>query len=310
MPTASTLRNRLLNKVRLRHLLVFAKTAELQSVKRAAQAVGISQPTATQVLLDLESMLEVTLFLRHSQGMSLTPAGAALMPLVRRILGLVDDTASQAAALAQGSQGIVRVAAISAAIGGAFGQAATRFADVHPEVTLQLLEANAQVQTQLIANGEIDCAICREPEVLPAGWQFTPIWKDRFAIVANRQHPLAGKKSVGMRQLLQATWLVTPISVAARQAFDENFDSQSPALRKFSITTTSPSMVMGILQRESLLSLLPYSLAGQGLASGQLVEIRGPKAFPLGPIGLLVPTQERGAAVDKLAAFLRRTRSV
>lgn len=306
MPTASTLKNRLLNKARLRHLLVFVRVADLQSVNRAAQAVGVSQPTATQALMDLESLLEVTLFLRHAQGMTLTPAGAALIPSARRILGLVDDTASQAAAIAQGSQTIVRTAAISAAISGPLARVAPGFAQAHPEVILQLQEANFDAQTHLIADGDIDCAICRAPTTIPSGWTYTPLWHDRFAIVANPQHPLAHQTGVQLAQLLEATWLVTPTSLAARQAFDEHFDSQTPHLRKYNVVTTSASMIMSILEREPLLVLLPHSLGEQALSTGRLVEIQWDKTLALGTMGMLVPNTKPGVALDKWTRYLAR----
>ena len=184
--TATTLRNRLLSRARLRHLQVFVKVAELRTVKRAAESVGITQPSATQALGDLEQLLGLRLFLRHSQGMLLTPAGLALLPLVRKALGQIDELATETAALAHGSNAVVRVAAISAAIGGGLGDAVAAFAHQHPYVLVHLEEADAARQAGLLADGELDCAVCRVPAVLPSGWSFTPLWPDRFAIVAGR----------------------------------------------------------------------------------------------------------------------------
>ena len=46
----------------------------------------MAQPSASQSLAELESLLQTPLFLRHSRGMSLTAAGRALLPLARRLL--------------------------------------------------------------------------------------------------------------------------------------------------------------------------------------------------------------------------------
>jgi Bacterial regulatory helix-turn-helix protein, lysR family len=75
---------------------VFVKIAELQTVKRGAEAVGSSHPSATQALVDLEQLLDCQLFLRHAQGMTPTPAGIALVPAARKALALVDETATHA----------------------------------------------------------------------------------------------------------------------------------------------------------------------------------------------------------------------
>ena len=305
--TATTLRNRLLNRARLRHLHVFVKIAELQTVKRASDAVGISQPTATQALADLEQLLEAPLFLRHSRGMSLTVVGAALLPLARRSLGLIDDTATQAAALIQGSNMVVRVAAISAAIGGPLGRAVPEFVRKYPDVLVQLQEADAARQAALVADADVDCAVCRVPAVLPDGWCFTPVWKDRFAIIAGPAHPFIRKRRIGMDELLSATWLVTPTSISSRAVFDAFFARAQSNVRKYNVLTASPAMVWNLLTQEPLLALLPLSIVERLVESGQLVEIAWSERLPIHEIGILAPGQGRRPALDRFVDFLQQS---
>lgn len=308
MPTSSsTLRNRLLARARLRHLHLFVKIAELQSVKRAAEAVGITQPSATQALADLEDLLSLTLFLRHAQGMSLTAAGEGLLPLARRIIELVENTATTAAALASGSQAVVRVAAIAAAVGGGLGQALHAFAQTHPEVLVELQEADAMRQKELLGAGEVDCAICRTPAVVPSGWVFHPLWPDRFAIVASPAHPLAGREDVRMADLLAATWLVMPSPIAARLAFDRLFEGQPGTPATFNVVTTSSNLLWDLVERQGLLTLAPLSVVRQLLASGRLREVCSPHQEPLGDLGLLAPLEVRSSALQRFIDFLNDT---
>ncbi|WP_348067669.1 LysR family transcriptional regulator [Polaromonas sp.] len=302
--TATTLRNRLLNRVRLRHLHLFVKVADLHTVKRAAEAVGISQPTATQTLADLEHLLEVPLFLRHAHGMRLTAAGDLLLPLARRSLQLIDETATYAAAMAQGSRTVVRVAAISAAMGGALGRAIPDFARAYPDVLVQLQEADAARQAALVANGDVDCAICRAPAVLPEGWSFTPVWDDRFVVVAGPAHPLARKRSTSMAELLEATWLVTPASVAAREAFDALTAQASGKVNTCNVVTASATMVWRLLSQQPLVALVPRSMVERLIEVGQLVELPWPLQLPLGPIGILAPVGEAGQALNLFIGFI------
>ncbi len=304
-PSATTLSNRLLARARLRHLHVFVKVADLQMVKRAADAVGITQPSATQALADLEALLECPLFLRHAHGMALTAAGELLLPLARRMLGLVEDTATRAAGIAQGAVSVVRVAAISAAIGGQLGDALPAFARLHPQVLVELVEADAKRQAELMAQRDIDCAICRCPPVLPAGWAFTPLWPDRFGIVARATHPLAGRRRVSMDDLLAHTWLVPPSSIAARPAFDRFFGEHSAAVRHYSVISASPMMLWTLLTQEPLLTLVPESVVQRFLQTGQLTRIAWSAPMPFDPIGVLVPETGRGPALNGLLEFLQ-----
>lgn len=84
--TPSVLFNRLLGRVRLKHLQLAIAIADLQSLHRAAFAIGLSQPAATHALAELESALGGPLFERHSKGMRLTGLGDAVLPLLRASL--------------------------------------------------------------------------------------------------------------------------------------------------------------------------------------------------------------------------------
>lgn len=303
--SATILRNRLLSRARLRHLHLFVKVAELQTLKRAAEAVGITQPSATLALADLEQLLSCPLFLRHSQGMALTQAGELLLPMARRMLGLVDETATRAAEIAQGAVGVVRVAAISAAIGSHLGKALPAFARTRPDVLIELIEADSSRQSGLVANGEVDCAICRRPPVMPAGWIFLPLWPDRFGIVAGTAHPLARQRRVAMPDLLAHTWLVAPSSIAARGVFDQFFAEAPAEVRHYSVVSASPTMLWMLLKQAPLLSLVPLSVMQCFLEAGQLAQIAWAAEMPFDSIGLMTPEVDRGPALNAFMAFLQ-----
>ncbi|WPG41523.1 LysR family transcriptional regulator [Variovorax sp. EBFNA2] len=303
-PTATVLRNRLLSRARLRHLEVFVRVADLGSVKRAAEAVGMAQPTATQALSDLEALLGGALFLRHSKGMTPTALGLALLPLARRTLALVDEAATQAVAITGGASSLVRVAAIAAGIGSLLGNALPAFASAHPEVLIQLQEADALRQASLLADRDSDCFICRAPQVLPEGWEFIALQRDRFAVVAAPDHPLVRKRSVSQADLEAATWLVMPSPVAARAAFDELFSCSAQAPPTFSVLTTSPTMVWALLAKKGLLALLPTSVIQHLLDGGHLAELRWSSGREFGDIGVLLPLRERSGALDCFVRFL------
>ncbi|MFM9923230.1 LysR family transcriptional regulator [Variovorax sp. H27-G14] len=302
--SATVLRNRLLSRARLRHLEVFVRTADLGSVKRASDAIGMAQPTATQALSDLEALLGSALFLRHSKGMSATALGGALLPMARRMLALVDEAATQTVAITSRASSVVRVAAIAAGISGLLGDALPAFASTHPDILVQLQEADAGNQPSLLTAGEVDCFVCRAPEVLPEGWEFIALQQDRFAVVAAPGHPLARKKKLSLAQLEAATWLTTPAPVAARQAFDELFADSAQPPKTCNVLTTSPTMVWALLAKKELLALLPCSVVRHLLDGGHLVELHwhAPAAFR--DIGLLLPLRERSGALDRFATFL------
>ena len=156
----------------------------------------------------------------------------------------------------------------------------------------------------MLAQREVDCAICRRPSVMPAGWDFTPLWPDRFGIVAGVSHPLARKRRVDMNDLLDHLWLVPPSSIAARGVFDQFFAS-APGVRHYNIVCASPTLLWTLLSQEPLLSLVPLSVMQRFLQHGQLVQINRSQRMPFDDIGVLAATNGRGPALDALLAFLQ-----
>lgn len=301
---ATALRNRLISHARLRTVLVFVKTAELGSVSLAAEAAGMAQPSASQSLAELESLLQSPLFLRHSRGMSLTPAGRALLPLARRMLDVVDESAHQVAALQGSSSGMVRVASIAAAVHGLLTQALPRFSQQNPEIVLHLEEMEGKRQLSLIADGEIDICLCRHPGILPGGWVFQPLVPDRFTIVCHPRHPLGTGRSIPLDQLALETWLTVPVSMAARQALDRLFEGAPRSPTIHSVVTTVPAFIAELLSTERLMALMPKLLVQRQITSGQLVEVPLPINLPLLDIGMLLPAKQDDS-LQKLTTFLR-----
>jgi molybdate transport repressor ModE-like protein len=85
--------------VELAHLRYFREVARLGSMTAAARALGLSQPTLSVAVRQLEEELGATLLQRHRGGASLTAAGSELLRHADEVFALLDRAAASIAGL-------------------------------------------------------------------------------------------------------------------------------------------------------------------------------------------------------------------
>jgi DNA-binding transcriptional LysR family regulator len=94
---------------RLEELAVFVRAAESSSFSRAARELGLSQPSVSRIIGELETRLGVTLLLRTTRRITVTDAGALFLDRAREILAEIED-AEDAARGVDSLRGIIRLA--------------------------------------------------------------------------------------------------------------------------------------------------------------------------------------------------------
>lgn len=303
---ATVLLTRLLARARLRHLHLFVKAAELGSLKRTAEALHLSQPAATQLLADLERLIEIPLFERHSRGVRITAAGRALLPVARRALDALAEGTDVLMAVKREGEGLVRVSAVTAGIAGLLVRALPVFARQAPALRIHVEEHDPDRCVEQLVRREIDLALCREPAAMPAGCRFSPLQADHFVVACGPAHPLARRRRVPWSMLARERWLLPPVQTAARRAFDERMAVLGAEPPSSPVVTRVSSLTWAMLQGDRLLTLVPYGVVRQLVEARQLAVIDTAPALPFTPLGLL--TQQTGTtlATNTFLAFLEQ----
>lgn len=93
------------SRIELRHLRYFAAAIEHETIGRAAENLGITQPALSRQLRDLEDEIGASLFNRTARGIQPTLAGDTLYLDTMRILRTVDQLALEAHRAQRGAEG-------------------------------------------------------------------------------------------------------------------------------------------------------------------------------------------------------------
>jgi DNA-binding transcriptional LysR family regulator len=303
--TASVLLNRILAHGSFRHVQVLLRLAELGSVQRTADAIGMTQPSVSQALASLERLLEVQLFHRHARGVRPTPACLDLLPVARQMFLGAAETAEVVAARRGEAGGVVRLIASASAMNGLLLEALPAFCRVMPKAQVQTREGEADDLLLAIARGEVDIVVCRRPGVLPEGWHFEELAPDRLAVICHPGHRLAQRRRLGWDDVKRETWLLAPAGSLARQAFDALTSRIAGGPRTHPVVTRGLTLMLRLLETDGLLGFVPHSFVRHLLASEELAELPLPDIPAVPGMGVLVPDAGMRDAPDALLRFLR-----
>ncbi|WSU54605.1 LysR family transcriptional regulator [Streptomyces sp. NBC_01092] len=163
----------------LRQLRYFVAVAEELNFGRAAERLLIAGPSLSQQIKALERDLGVRLFDRDRRSVSLTPAGAALLPHTRSLLERADDLKRRAGRLS-GSES-VRLGYVNWLPADLTSRTAS-VARVHVDAWV----APSHTQAARVADGSLDLAVCwvRTEDLKRLGLRARLIGADRLYAVA------------------------------------------------------------------------------------------------------------------------------
>lgn len=192
----------------LRHLRYFAAVADTRHFGRAAERLHMAQPALSQSIRQLEAELGTPLFARTTRQVRLTPAGEFLQVEVARILAAVDDSIRGVRRIADGRQGLVRIAFTGSA---AHTQLPRLARIVKGELPGMALEIHADLLTPAqvdgLTNGRLDIGVLRPP-MSGAGLDHRTIATEPLVLAVAADHRLATEPVVSMTDLRTETFVL------------------------------------------------------------------------------------------------------
>jgi len=202
----------------IRHLRYLLAVMSEESIGQAAVRLGITQPTLSRQMHDLERIVGVTLLERQARGAAPTEAGTEFGAAAREILDRVDAVVPEAQRAARGATGRCIVAAIPpTVVERLLASLLHRAAAELPDVRLGFVEIPTPEQPEAIVSGRIDIGICHSfTSVTP----YLPrLRADRLlddavrcALLA-RDHPLANRDEISLSELGDLPFLFMPRSL-------------------------------------------------------------------------------------------------
>ncbi len=275
----------------------FVEVAHQGNLRRAAEAISISQPALTARIQSLEHELGAVLFRRTRAGMALTPAGRAFLPHAERAMEAI---ASGSALVRELDEGIVGELALGVAP--AFGayvlpELLARFTAANPNVRLLVRTGHSEELIDLVLRGEVDLGVVRQlrdPRVLSR-----PIYEDELVLVVPPDHPFAVAGRVDVADIRHVQLILFDRTSSYYDLTNAMFRSAGVVPRGIT-ELDNIEAARRMVERGLGVSLLPGTAVADAIDTGTLREV---VLEGVGPIRRrMVAVERRGARVQTAAA--------
>jgi DNA-binding transcriptional LysR family regulator len=257
---------------------------------RAAQVCGVTQPTLSAGVKQLEAQLGMLLVHRGSRFQGFTPEGERVLDWARRIVGDARAMREEIHALRHGLSGRLRIAAIPTALA-MVAALTTPYRERHPNVQFTIYSRTSIEILALLENLEIDAGITYLGNEPLGRVQSMPLYHERYRLLTAADAPLGDRTTVTWAQVAQVPLCLLTPDMQNRRIIDRLLRSAGGEARP---TLESDSMIVlfSHVRTGRWASVMPAKLADTlGLTDTiRAIPIVEPEAVQT--IGLVVPARE------------------
>lgn len=281
---------RLVTRLRFRHLRLITELRRGGSLRAAAQALSLTQPALSKALGELEGAFGFPLFVRSTRGLTPTARGEVA---VRGAAMLLEELAHLQAEAAAGDSvvAVVRVGAPPFVAQGYLPPVLARLARRDPPVRVQLLEERVPLLLESLAGGRLDALVTSYPVQMPelggVQLQFEKLFDAEFMVIAPPGHPLARARQVDWPRLAGEPWVMPAPSSMLRRLIDESFMRAGLAPPVPVVESTSPVTNVQLVAAGLGISAAPAATVRHEQAIGRVKRVRVSPAIVPGPVALI-----------------------
>jgi DNA-binding transcriptional LysR family regulator len=244
-------------RLKLRDLHVFSTVVQRGSMAKAAQHLGVSQPSVSEVIADLEHALGVRLLDRSAQGVEPTIYGAALFKRSVVVFDELKQSIRDIEFLSDATVGEVRIACTQWLEYTLLPEIILRFSERYPRVEVFADPTGSLREFSGLRERKYDCILQNVPPSFfqesatdDLNWEL--LLDDTVVVAAGANSPWARRRKIDLAELVNEPWILGARDTWHHAMAAEIFRAQGLSVPQSRITTVSAPL------RARLLAAGPY----------------------------------------------------
>jgi DNA-binding transcriptional LysR family regulator len=266
-------------RLKTRQLLLLVALEEEGNIHRAAQVLNMTQPAASKLLKDLEDVLEVSLFDRLPRGMRPTWYGETMIRHARVALSSLNAAHVELQALKAGRFGQVSIGAITAPGLMLLPPAVGTVKQEHPSLRIEVQIETSDVLIERLHQGKLDMLVARLfAQHDKTSLRYEALSEEPVSAITRPGHPLQRAANLGLRNLVDAGWLVPPAGSVLRHRFELMFQEAGLEAPVNVVETSALLFFTRMLQQSDMIGVVATDVARYYAAHG--IGVLLPIALP------------------------------
>ncbi|MFD0422444.1 LysR family transcriptional regulator [Streptomyces parvus] len=251
---------------------------ELGSLGRAAQAHGISQPSASSRIRYLEQLVGAPVLHRTSLGSVPTATGDTIAALAQDVISAAQRLDSGITRIRADRDGHVQVAASQTVVEYLIPRWLKELRARSPQTAVTLNACNSTDVGAAVAAGRANLGFVESPS-LPPELAGTTVARDELLVVAPPQHPWGRRTAITIDELAAGTLLHREVGSGARTAFECAMQkhlpdwrpnalfelSSTPAIKNAAVSGLAPAVLSSLAVARELKNGSLTAVAVSGL---------------------------------------------
>jgi DNA-binding transcriptional LysR family regulator len=272
---------------------------------RAAETCGVTQPTLSAGVKQIEASMGVLLVNRGSRFQGFTAEGEKVLAWARRIVGDSRAMRQEIDALRHGLTGRLRIAAIPTTLA-MVASLTTPFRQRHPNVQFTILSRTSIEVLQQLDNLEIDAGVTYLDNEPLGRVTAVPLYRERYRLLTSADAPLGNRRNVTWAEVAQVPLCLLTPDMQNRRIIDGLIRSAGGNPQP-TLESNSMIVLFAHVRTGRWASVMPAKLAETLGLTETLRAIPIVEPDEVHTIGLVVPAREPMTPLtDALVAEAKR----
>lgn len=258
-----SVRDRLIRRgLKLSHLRLLSVLAETGQIRAAATQLAMTQPAASRLLAELDTITGAKLYQRHPRGVVLTPFGIKLASWAGKILRDLDAADREIGEMEAGQSGFVSIGSVTGPALDLVLPVLRQVRVTHPNIASNIFVDTSDKLGELLLSERLDFFVGRIPPDADHGrFEARPVGPEPMTLIVRQDHPLIRTGSSSLADCVEYDWVLQAPGGVLRRTVETYILSKGLPLPHRVFSTSSTLMTLAIISQSNAIAALSEAVA-------------------------------------------------